>query len=200
MAEIIDPKIAPDVQSLFPGEEVDFAVKAKKQPIAAGIIFLVMGLTLVATVLAFGGLLADSIFNANSPLGPKRYIFVIVFIMMFIGAMVCLIMGLRFLFWNQVWYVGTDKRIAKLEKKKLESYGWEKFFQEVGKTGTNEKGSVILTPKPEAKISAVMINGIANCDAIQEACHKRIIDTAKPNSNTITLEEFMKTKKTGTLT
>lgn len=197
MADIIDPKIAPDIQSLFPGEKVDFAVKAKKHT-AAGFVWLLIGLSLVSTAIAFGGVLTGSIFGQLPATGTKTYVLVIALIMFFIGAMVCLINGLRLLFWNQVWYVGTDKRIAMLQKKKFDSYGWGKFYQDVGKTGTNEKGTVTLTPKPETNLNPLTMTGIANCDAIQKACHKRILDASKP-PNTVTLEEFEEMQKTGTL-
>jgi hypothetical protein len=84
MEQMIDPQIAPNLKTLFPNEEVDFAVKAKRKiPIPFGIFRLITSLFILTIVLAFGGTIVGGILTPGKiDDGPGKY-FVIGFFGLF---------------------------------------------------------------------------------------------------------------------
>lgn len=181
MTPVIDPKIAPNVQSLFPGEKIHFVVKSKrKYPLVYGIIRLVLAFIFLTVILSFAGNVVSSIFGPENMFQSwNKYLVLGFFVIFFMVALLVLIDSLRILFWDQVWFVGTDKRVAMLEKKKLHSKPWGHFHDNVLKYGDKGKGSVILMPKPGTSGSSLIMSGIANCDLIQKVCQKQIMEAAK---------------------
>jgi len=193
MPPVIDPKVAPRVQSLFPNEELDFAIHSKRKiPLFFGIFRLIAALFVLTITFGLSGPILGSIFNPPSDSENNRYILMAVFGIFFILGIIGLIDALRIIFWDPVVYVGTDQRIAMIGKKDIQSKKWHTYFDNVLKTGKKEKGNIILTPKPGITgESAFIMRSIPNPDAILAACKKRIMEASKTDlpPNTITLED-----------
>lgn len=173
----IDPKILAAAQSFFPGEKIDFAVQSKRKlPLIYGIGRLVTSLIMVTVILTFSASIIGNIFTPPSGEdATSKYILGGFFGLFFILSMVSLIDSLRILFWDPVIFVGTDKRVAMIGKKEVYSKKWNVFFDNVLKFGKNDKGSVMLMPKPGISgESAFVMSSIPNCDAVQEYCKQRI--------------------------
>ncbi len=181
MTPVIDPKVAPNVQALFPGEKIHFVVKSRrKYPLVYGVLRLVTAFLFLTIVLSFAGGVVNSIFGQGDMFPNwNKYVVFGFFIVFFIIALLVLIDSLRILFWDQVWFVGTDKRIAMLEKEKMHSKPWSHFHDNVLKYGDKGKGSVILMPKAGSSGSSLIMSGITNCDQIQKLCQKRIMEATK---------------------
>ncbi len=187
MAELIDPQIAGNLRALFPNEKIDFAVKAKRKiPLVLGVLMLIVSLVFVTVILAFGGTLTNYIFvgeSINFDLGLPRSLVIVIFALLFILAIIVMIDSLKAIFWNQVWFVGTDKRIALLQKQKVNSVPWKHFHESISRTSDGKKGTVELTPKPDDVVKPIVVTDVANCDAIQQVCEKRIIEAATVGGN-----------------